>query len=157
MKDGRNKMRYLHMALTVVLTVLAAAVAVTLIVGCNAWGLIVGYWIVLFIKDLTDGAAVKESYAPAPAAEENHSIVTAKRERKDTQMKSEFARHLKTLREKKGLSRRTLSELCGLHPDAVRRYEQGLAAPSVKAVCALAEYFGVSVDWMIGKDGGVSC
>ncbi len=66
-------------------------------------------------------------------------------------MRSEFARRLKAMREKRGLSRRTLSELCGLHPDAVRRYERGQAKPSVEAVCALAEYFGVTVDWMLGQ------
>ena len=66
-------------------------------------------------------------------------------------MRSEFCRRLKTLREKRGLSRRTLSELCGLHPDAVRRYERGLASPTVEAVCALADYFGVTVDWMMGR------
>lgn len=66
-------------------------------------------------------------------------------------MRSEFCRRLKALREKRGLSRRTLSELCGLHPDAVRRYERGLATPTVEAVCALAEYFGVSTDWMLGR------
>lgn len=66
-------------------------------------------------------------------------------------MNREFTRRLKRLREKRGVSRRTLSELCGLHPDAVRRYERGLAQPSVEAVCALAEYFGVSTDWMLGR------
>lgn len=69
-------------------------------------------------------------------------------------MNREFCRRLKQLREKRGLSRRTLSELCGLHPDAVRRYERGLASPSIEAVCALADYLGVSVDWLTGRDRG---
>ena len=67
------------------------------------------------------------------------------------QVNRDFARRLKQLREKKRLRRQTLSELCGLHPDAVRRYERGLASPSVEAVCALADFFGVSVDWLIGR------
>ena len=69
-------------------------------------------------------------------------------------MNREFARRLKQLREKRGLSRRTLSELCGLHPDAVRRYERGLASPTLEAACALADYLGVSVDWLTGRDRG---
>ena len=66
-------------------------------------------------------------------------------------MNREFCRRLKQLREKKHLRRQTLSELCGLHPDAVRRYERGLASPSIEAVCALAEYFDVPVDWLLGR------
>lgn len=63
-----------------------------------------------------------------------------------------FSRQVRKLREgHHGLSRATLSELCGLHSDAVRRYERGEAKPSLEAAVAIADYFGVSVDYLIGR------
>lgn len=64
-----------------------------------------------------------------------------------------FRYRLQKLREEhRGLSRRTLSELCGLPPDAVRRYERGEHVnPRVEAVAALADYLQVSVDYLIGR------
>ena len=64
----------------------------------------------------------------------------------------EFRRRLQNLRERRRISRIVLSELCGLSPDAVRRYERGEAEPSLKSLVALAEFFEVSVDYLIGRD-----
>ena len=63
----------------------------------------------------------------------------------------EFRQRLQQLREKKGISRKVLSELCGLYSDAVRRYERGEDEPTLHSLVALAEYFDVSVDYLIGK------
>lgn len=53
-----------------------------------------------------------------------------------------FPQRLQRLRKRRqGLSRSTLSELCGLHRDAIRRYERGEAKPTFEAVLAIAEYF----------------
>ena len=64
----------------------------------------------------------------------------------------EFRQRLQHLREKKRISRIVLSELCGLSSDAVRRYERGEAEPSLKSLIALAEFFEVSVDYLIGRE-----
>ena len=40
-----------------------------------------------------------------------------------------FPERLKRLRERKRIKQYVLSELCGLHRDAVRRYEAGEATP----------------------------
>lgn len=64
-----------------------------------------------------------------------------------------FPDQLRRLRERKGISRRVLSELCGLPTDAVRRYERGEASPTLSALLALAEYLGVSLDELTGLDG----
>ena len=64
----------------------------------------------------------------------------------------EFRRRLQWLREKKRISRIVLSELCGLNSDAVRRYERGEVEPKLSSLIALADYFGVSVDYLVGKD-----
>ena len=63
----------------------------------------------------------------------------------------EFRQRLQQLREKKRISRRVLSELCGLHSDAVRRYERGEADPTLHALVSIADYFEVSVDYLVGR------
>ena len=63
----------------------------------------------------------------------------------------EFRKRLRQLREKRGTSRKVLSELCGLNSDAVRRYERGEAEPSLSSLVALAEFFEVSVDYLVGR------
>ena len=63
----------------------------------------------------------------------------------------EFRQRLQHLREKKRISRKVLSELCGLNSDAVRRYERGEVEPTLNSLVAIAEYFEVSVDYLIGK------
>lgn len=65
-----------------------------------------------------------------------------------------FRQRLQYLREKKRISRIVLSELCGLAPDAVRRYERGDSEPSMASLTALADYFEVSVDYLIGRVDG---
>lgn len=63
----------------------------------------------------------------------------------------DFPRRLQKLREQQRKSRRTLSELCGLQKDAVRRYERGEARPTYEALIQLAEYFEVSLDYLTGR------
>jgi transcriptional regulator with XRE-family HTH domain len=63
-----------------------------------------------------------------------------------------FPKRLQRLREKRGVSRRVLSELCGLHDKAVVRFERGERKPSPDALCALADYFGVTVDYLLCRE-----
>ena len=64
----------------------------------------------------------------------------------------EFRHRLQTLREKKRISRIVLSELCGLHPDAVRRYERGECKPDMESLIAIAEFFDVTIDFLVGRE-----
>ena len=64
---------------------------------------------------------------------------------------STFPERLRQLRERKRMKRYILSERCGLHSDAVRRYEEGEASPSMEALERLASEFGVSVDYLMGR------
>lgn len=63
----------------------------------------------------------------------------------------EFRVRLQCLREHKRISRKVLSELCGLNSDAVRRYERGEIEPTLHSLVALAEFFGVTVDYLVGR------
>lgn len=62
-----------------------------------------------------------------------------------------FRKNLQTLREKKRISRIVASELCGLASDSIRKYERGEREPSLSSLIALAEFFDVSVDELIGR------
>lgn len=64
--------------------------------------------------------------------------------------RSVFPERLRRLREKKRVSRYVLSELCGLDPDTVRRYENGDAKPSADSLASLADYLDVTMDYLYG-------
>ena len=63
----------------------------------------------------------------------------------------DFPGRLRRLRERERKSRKVLSELCGLAPDAVRRYERGEAKPTVEAIVKIVDYFKVSLDFLTGR------
>ena len=70
---------------------------------------------------------------------------------KEGQPVNEFPERLRRLREEKRKSRAVLSELCGLHTDAIRRYERGEAEPDLVSLIAIADYFEVSLDYLTGR------
>lgn len=64
--------------------------------------------------------------------------------------KSELALKLKMLRSQKGVSSETVSNAIGIKSATYRRYEIN-TMPKSETYVALAEYFGVSVDYLIGS------
>lgn len=68
-------------------------------------------------------------------------------------MEEEFQRRLQRLREERKpvRSRHVVSQLCGLPPDAVRRYERGESKPTMEALVKLADYYEVSLDYLVGR------
>ena len=62
-----------------------------------------------------------------------------------------FPQRLKQLRTRRGTSQRALSELCGLGKNAVSRYESGNMAPTLPVLLALADYFCVTLDDLVGR------
>lgn len=66
---------------------------------------------------------------------------------------NELPRRLKDLREsqKPIKSRMVVSQLCGLDSGAVRQYERGERKPTMDALIALADYFDVSIDYLVGR------
>lgn len=63
---------------------------------------------------------------------------------------NKFPERLRRLRERRRVSRYVVSELCGLNRNAVRRYERGEAEPTMKALVNIADYFEVSLDYLVG-------
>lgn len=66
-------------------------------------------------------------------------------------MNSVFPERLRRLREKKRVSRRVMADFCELSKSAVARYERGEQEPTASAVCRMADYFGVSTDYLLGR------
>ena len=62
-----------------------------------------------------------------------------------------FPTRLKELREKRHLTRTTLGELCGIGKNAIGQYERQEKTPSLKTLMILADYFQVSLDYLVGR------
>lgn len=59
---------------------------------------------------------------------------------------------LRELRTIKGVSQDTVAESCEISRVGLARYETGQRVPVVKIASRLAEYYGVSVEYLLGKD-----
>lgn len=64
---------------------------------------------------------------------------------------SVFPQRLRKLREREGKSRVVLSQLCGLPNGAIRKYERGEISPNIDSLVAIADYFHVSTDYLLGR------
>lgn len=63
-----------------------------------------------------------------------------------------FAQRLKRLREEHGLSTRALGEIVGTSNATISRYETGRRDPDLILVHNIAEYFGVTIEYLCGED-----
>lgn len=66
-------------------------------------------------------------------------------------MSYELPKRLRTLRERKRISRRVLGELCGVSKNMVAMYERGERKPGICVLCEMADYFEVSTDYLLGR------
>jgi len=66
------------------------------------------------------------------------------------QSRIEFGKKLRRLRKQKGLSAEELGEKLGIARTTVFGYEQGLRLPDMITVKRIAQYFNVSVDYLLG-------
>ena len=60
-------------------------------------------------------------------------------------------RRLKTLRTKRGISQLKLAMDLGLTQNSISRYECGLREADYKTLIALADYFNVSIDYLLER------
>ncbi|CFX15595.1 Cro/C1-type helix-turn-helix domain [Syntrophomonas zehnderi OL-4] len=58
---------------------------------------------------------------------------------------------LRELRKTKNLKREELAEILGLGPRIITFYETNDRDPSLKVLLALADYFNVSLDYLVGR------
>lgn len=60
-------------------------------------------------------------------------------------------RRLKELREKRGISQLKLAMDLGLTQNSVSRYESGVREADYKTLIGLADYFNVSIDYLLER------
>ena len=59
--------------------------------------------------------------------------------------------NLKILRQERKLSQQTIAKAVGLTRQALCNYENGLREPDFATLQKLSEYFGVSIDYILGN------
>ena len=62
-----------------------------------------------------------------------------------------FKTTIKEHRLSKGLSQQTTANLIGVGIRLYQYYEAGTREPDIKTLCALADYFNVSLDYLCGR------
>ena len=65
---------------------------------------------------------------------------------------NKFSERLKELRLENNLSQRTLAKQIGVSQAAIARWESNLQAPSIDNAIALAKFFNVSTDYLLGLE-----
>lgn len=61
-------------------------------------------------------------------------------------------KRLKDLRVKRGISQEDLARSLNLTKSSICCYEKGLRVPALETLINLADYFEVSVDYLLGRD-----
>ena len=62
-----------------------------------------------------------------------------------------FAARLLALRKEKGIAQQVLAEHLGVSFHQVSKMETGQRGASLEVACALADYFDVSLDYLVGR------
>ena len=63
----------------------------------------------------------------------------------------DLSRRLLSLRKARGMSQETAAEGCGISFRSYRRYESGEREPTASVLCQLADFYGVTVDYLVGR------
>ncbi len=63
-----------------------------------------------------------------------------------------FAIKLKTLRLEKGITQKELAQYAGLSSTNISTWELGKSLPLPDGLIALANYFGCSIDYLLGRE-----
>lgn len=73
------------------------------------------------------------------------------REGRGQEPDSSFPARLRSLRERRRISGHSLSEQCGLSRNMIGMYERGEKEPSLSSLVEIADFFDVSVDYLLGR------
>lgn len=63
----------------------------------------------------------------------------------------ELSTILKQLREKKGIGQKELATMLNYSTGTVSNYENGVHTPNLATLSALADYYGVTTDYLLGR------
>lgn len=62
-----------------------------------------------------------------------------------------FSARLLLCRKKSALSQKSLATILGVSDAAITMMERGKRSPSFEILCALADFFDVSLDYLVGR------
>lgn len=65
--------------------------------------------------------------------------------------KEVFQIRIKAIREELGLSQVKVSAETGIHQSYLSKYENGTLEPNIEQLGTLANYYEVSIDWLLGN------
>ena len=83
---------------------------------------------------------------------ENRKIdILSIEETRRLQSMKELGERLRRLRESVKLSQVKMAELLGVKQSSINRYEQGQSAPSLETLVRYADYFDVSLDYLLAR------
>jgi transcriptional regulator with XRE-family HTH domain len=64
---------------------------------------------------------------------------------------ADFSERLRTLRKEKSITQYRLAKETGISAPAIASYECGRNDPGAFILCCLADYFGVTTDYLLGR------
>lgn len=64
---------------------------------------------------------------------------------------SKFAERLRSLRTERDVTQKDLGELLGVKNFSIYTYEKGRSEPTIDGLIALADFFDVSIDYLVGR------
>lgn len=62
-----------------------------------------------------------------------------------------FGTHLKDIRKSRGITQKQLAHAIGASESGIQNYELGTRKPTYDMLIALADYFNVSLDYLVGR------
>lgn len=63
-----------------------------------------------------------------------------------------FGKKLEALRKLSNLTRKQLAEMLGINHETLKGYEYGKSEPNFKMLEKIAQHFGVSTDFLLGRE-----
>ena len=67
-------------------------------------------------------------------------------------MSKNFSDNFKSMRKQRGLTQEQIAETLGVSCQAVSKWETNFSCPDISLLPVIADYFGVSVDYLLGHD-----
>lgn len=65
---------------------------------------------------------------------------------------NKFSEKLKELRIEKSLTQVELAKATNLSQAAIAKWESGKRTPTMECLIILSEYFGITIDYLVGKE-----
>ncbi|MDQ0168710.1 helix-turn-helix transcriptional regulator [Paenibacillus tundrae] len=65
---------------------------------------------------------------------------------------AELKNKIRELREARGMSTQQLADILGVSQRQVQLYEKGESVPKIEGLIILADLFGVSTDYLLGRE-----